>query len=138
MARPTNALIVDDEPHVRLFVKMLLKQLGIQDTWEAGDGVQALALVAQHNPELVLLDINLPQMSGIEVLAALQQERRGLPVIMISAQSSMKTVLECVKLGAIAYILKHSPKAEALKMLGEAIDSLDGEEPEAEGEGAIT
>lgn len=130
MARPTNALIVDDEPHVRMFVKMLLKQVGIQDTWEAGDGVQALAMVAQHNPHLVLLDINLPLMSGVEVLAALQQDRRNLPVIMISAQSSMKTVLECVKLGATAYILKHSPKAEALKMLGEAVDSLDGEEVE--------
>jgi two-component system chemotaxis response regulator CheY len=128
MARPTNALIVDDEPHVRLFVKMLLKQVGIERTWEAGDGVQALAMVAQHDPELVLLDINLPMMSGVEVLASLQQERRHLPVIMISAQSSMKTVLECVKLGATAYILKHSPKAEALKMLREAVDSLEGDD----------
>ena len=77
MARPTNALIVDDEPHVRIFVKMLLKQQGIETTWEAGDGVQALAMVAQHNPELVMLDINLPMMSGIEVLSCLTEERKG-------------------------------------------------------------
>lgn len=135
MARPTNALIVDDEPHVRLFVKLLLKQLGIENTWEAGDGVKALAMVAEHNPQLVLLDINLPMMSGLEVLGELGRERRHLPVIMISSQSAMKTVLECVKLGAIAYILKHSPKAEALKMLREALDSLeadDGHEGESE------
>lgn len=139
MARPTNALIVDDEPHVRLFVKLLLKQLGIENTWEAADGVKALAMVAEHNPQLVLLDINLPMMSGLEVLGELGRERRHLPVIMISSQSAMKTVLECVKLGAVAYILKHSPKAEALKMLREALDSLeadDGHEGEGEEGGA--
>jgi len=129
MARPTNALIVDDEAHVRVFVKMLLKQQGIETTWEARDGVQALALVAQHDPELVMLDINLPLMSGLEVLAALQAERPELPVIMVSSQSSMKTVTECVKLGATSYILKHSPRAEAAKMLGEALAGL-GDEPE--------
>lgn len=124
MARPTNALIVDDEAHVRVFVRLLLKQFGIEQTWEASDGVQALAMIAEHQPELVMLDINLPMMSGLEVLAALQHERWSPPVIMISAQSSMKTVTECVKLGATAYILKHSPRPVALKMLGEALDRL--------------
>lgn len=124
MARPTNALIVDDEAHVRVFVRLLLKQFGIEQTWEASDGVRALAMIAQHQPELVMLDINLPMMSGLEVLAALQHERWSPPVIMISSQSSMKTVTECVKLGATAYILKHSPRPVALKMLGEALDGL--------------
>lgn len=135
MARPTNALIVDDEAHVRVFVKLLLKQQGIEATWEAGDGAQALAMVAQHNPELVMLDINLPIMSGLEVLAALQQERPELPVIMVSSQSSMKTVMECVKLGATSYILKHSPRAEAAKMLGETLAVLGAEDCEEEGDG---
>lgn len=126
MARPNNALIVDDEAHVRVFVRTLLKQVGIEETWEAGDGAQALAMIAKHQPDLVMLDINLPMMSGLEVLAALQEEPGSPPVIMMSAQSSMKTVLDCVKLGAVAYILKHSPKAEALKLLREALDQLDG------------
>ena len=120
MPRPTNALIVDDEAHVRQFVKLLLKQQGIEQTWEAANGTQALAMVAQHNPQLVMLDINLPLMSGLEVLGALTQERRHRPVIMMTSQSSMKTVLECVKLGATAYILKHSPRAEAVKALADA------------------
>ncbi len=140
MARPTNALIVDDEAHVRVFVRLLLKQFGIEEIWEAGDGVRALAMIAQHRPELVMLDINLPMMSGVEVLAALHDEPWSPPVIMISAQSSMKTVTECVKLGATAYILKHSPRPVALKMLGEALDRLaqaqpaDGEDEVADGE----
>jgi CheY-like chemotaxis protein len=124
MPRPTNALIVDDEAHVRQFVKLLLKQQGIEQTWEAANGTQALAMVAQHDPELVMLDINLPLMSGLEVLGALTQERRRRPVIMLTSQSSMKTVLECVKLGATAYILKHSPRAEAAKALADALDGL--------------
>ncbi len=135
MARPTNALIVDDEAHVRVFVRLLLKQVGIEQTWEAGDGVQALAMIAQHRPELVMLDINLPMMGGLEVLAALQHERSSPPVIMMSSQSSMKTVTECVRLGATAYILKHSPRPVAFKMLKEALDGLeDAPQPEDEDE----
>jgi CheY-like chemotaxis protein len=125
MSRPTNALIVEDEPHVRAFVRLLLKEVGITKTWEAADGAQALAMVAEHQPGLVLLDINMPVMNGLEVLQLLQEQQPDLPVIMLSSQSAMKTVLECVKLGAVAYILKHSPPAEALKMLREAIGVLE-------------
>ena len=136
MPRPTNALIVDDEAHVRLFAKLLLKQHGIEQTWEAANGQEALAMVRQHNPELVILDISLPILSGLEVLATLRQERRRQPVIMLTAQSSIGTVLECVNLGASAYILKHSPKGAAAKALADVLDGLaeasDGiEEPEA-------
>jgi len=132
MARPTNALIVEDEPHVRAFVRLMLKNVGITSTWEAADGTQALAMVAEHQPELVMLDINLPMMNGLEVLKLLHDQRPELPVIMLSSQSAMKTVLECVKLGAVAYILKHSPPAEALKMLRDAIDSLEDEAADEE------
>jgi CheY-like chemotaxis protein len=128
MPRPTNALIVEDEAHVRVFLRLLLKECGIDSTWEAVDGTQAIALVAQHRPDLVLLDINLPIMNGLEVLQMLHDEHPGLPVIMVTSQSAMKTVLECVKLGAIAYILKHSAKAEALGMLQEALADLEAKD----------
>ena len=128
MPRPTNALIVEDEAHVRVFLRLLLKECGIETTWEAADGTQAIALVAQHQPELVLLDINLPIMNGLEVLQILHDEQPGLPVIMVTSQSAMKTVLECVKLGAIAYILKHSTKDDALKMLQEALADLEAKD----------
>ena len=136
MPRPTNALIVDDESHVRVFVKLLLKQQGIEQTWEAANGKEALAMVRQHNPELVMLDINLPLLSGLEVLGTLRQERWRQPVIMLTSQSSIKTVLECVNLGATGYILKHSPKAEAAKALADALDGLAEESDAAEEPGA--
>lgn len=130
MARPTTALIVDDEPHVRVFVRLLLKEVGITTTWEAGDGAQGLAMVAQHRPEFVVLDVNLPVMNGLEMLARLHAEAPDLPVLMLSSESAMKTVLEAVRLGAIGYILKHSPKDEALKNLREALDQFEEEEAE--------
>ncbi len=133
MPRPTNALIIEDESHVRLFLRLLLKECGIENVWEAGDGGEGLAMVEAHQPELVLLDINLPVMNGLEVLRLIQEEKQpGLPVIMVSSQSAMKTVLECVRLGAAAYILKHSERADALKMLREALDGLTDDAP-AEG-----
>jgi len=132
MSRPTNALIVDDEPHVRVYLRLLLKEVGIETTWDAVDGAQAIAMAALHRPELVLLDINLPMLNGLEVLEQLGKMLPGVPVIMVTAQGAMKTVLEAVKLGAVAYILKHSPKAEAVRMLREALDNLDAPTDEAE------
>jgi CheY-like chemotaxis protein len=134
MPRPTNALIVDDEPHVRVFLRLLLKEVGIETVWEATDGAQALALARLHQPELVLLDINLPVMSGLEVLAHLGRMLPAVPVIMVTSQGAMITVVECVKLGARAYILKQSPKAEALKILREVLDCSDAV-PDGEEEG---
>lgn len=128
MPRPVNALIVDDEPHVRLFVRLLLREVGISQTWEAADGNQALQMIEQYDPQLVLLDINLPLVSGPEILEQMHEVRPEIPVIMVTAQSAMKSVMECAKLGAIAYILKHSPRAEALKMLREAVDGLATDE----------
>ena len=132
MSRPTNALIVDDEPHVRVYLRLLLKEVGIETTWDAVDGAQALAMAALHRPELVLLDINLPMLNGLEVLEQLGKMLPGVPVIMVTAQGAMKTVLEAIKLGAVAYILKHSSKAEATRMLREALDNLEAPADEAE------
>ena len=127
MPRPTNALIVDDEAHVRAYLRLLLKEAGIESVWEAADGAQALVMVGEHRPELVLLDVNLPMMNGLEVLRHLTAEYPHLPVIMVTSQSAMKTVLESAKLGATAYILKHSPRAEALELLREALAQLAGD-----------
>ena len=92
MPRPVNALIVDDEAHVRVLIRMLLKQLGIETVWEAADGSAALDQAAAHKPNVILLDINLPQVGGLEVLAKLKAAHPSIPVIIVSSQSTMKTV----------------------------------------------
>src|SRR5688572_25862487 len=117
MARPTNALIVDDESHVRAFLRLLLRELGITDCWEAADGVSAVQLAQEHKPGIVLLDINLPGLNGLQVLAQLKQVDPDLPVVIVTAQGAISTVSEAVRLGAMGYLLKHRPKDETLKAL---------------------
>ena len=131
MARPKNTLLVDDEAHVRAFMRLLLRELGIEECWEAADGASAIHLAKHHKPDLVLLDINLPGMSGLQVLGQLKQLSPELPVVMATAQSSMSTVSEAVRLGASGYLLKHCPKEETLEALRDILDSLS-EEPEAD------
>jgi DNA-binding NarL/FixJ family response regulator len=136
MPRPVNALIIDDEAHVRVLLRVLLKQLGIETVWEAPDGSTALEQAAAHKPDVILLDINLPQVGGLEVLAKLKAAHPRIPVIIVSSQSTMKTVIQSRELGAAAYVLKHAPKSEVLQMLSDAFDEIagrSGEEPAADG-----
>lgn len=126
MPRPANALIVDDEAHVRVLIRMLLKQLGVETVWDAADGNEALEKAAAHRPNVILLDINLPQVGGLEVLAKLKAAHPEIPVIIVSSQSTLKTVNQTRELGAEAYVLKHAPKSEVLQMLAEAFDNIGG------------
>src|SRR4051812_24909526 len=106
MARPTNALIVDDEPHVRVFLRLLLKELGIPVLWEGADGNAAIELTVRHKPELVLLDINLPILSGLEALAQLRGLEPDIPVVMVTSQTALGSVQTASRLGAAGYVLK--------------------------------
>ena len=135
MPRPINALIIDDEAHVRVLIRVLLKQLGIETVWEAADGSTALEQAQAHKPDVILLDINLPQVGGLEVLAKLKAAHPKIPVIIVSSQSTMKTVIQSRELGAAAYVLKHAPKSEVLQMLSDAFDEIaeGGEEPAGDG-----
>lgn len=133
MARPTNALIVDDEAHVRMFARLLLAELGITNVWEGNNGQRAIDLAREHQPELVLLDVNMPVMGGIEALAELKAANPDLPVVMLSSENAMQTVRDAARLGAMGYILKQSPKDEALESLRELVEALaEGEEESTE------
>lgn len=127
MPRPTNTLIVDDEPHVRTFLRRVLKEPGIEQTWEAGDGEQALAGIEQHRPELVLLDVNMPLINGLEVLKRAKELDPDPAVIVVTSESSLKTVQEAVRLGASSYVLKHRPKNDVGQAVGDALDALEDE-----------
>jgi two-component system, OmpR family, response regulator len=125
MPRPRSVLIVDDEQHVRAYLKALLTQAGIKTFWEADDGEKALVVARKEKPELVVLDINMPNASGTEVLPRFKAEFPNLPVIMVTAENAMGTVLKCNELSADGYILKQQPKEVFLEMLTDALDALD-------------
>jgi DNA-binding NarL/FixJ family response regulator len=126
MPRPVNALIVDDEAHVRVLLGALLKQLGVKTTWEAADGTAGIAQAALHSPDVVLLDINLPEISGLDVLSRLKAEHPAIPVIMVSAQNTVRTVARANELGAAGYVVKYAAKSEVLQMLSDALDKIGG------------
>ncbi len=125
MPRPRSALIVDDEPHVRVYLRMLLKQLGIEQIWEASDGLQAVEMFRIEHPEVVLLDIVMPGQLGPNVVDDLRRIDPDVSVIVVTSQIAIKTVEDMHSKGAIAYVLKHTPRDQMVKMLAEALDGVD-------------
>ena len=109
---PGNLLIVDDEPQIIQVVKGILQDEGFEVT-TAPDGETALKLAAAEPPDLVLLDINLPGLDGLEVLSELKKRQPMLPVIMISAYGSVENAVKATRLGAYDFIEK-PPNADKI------------------------
>jgi len=106
----SDVLVVDDSAAIRKILTRVLRQTGmaIQTIHEAGDGQEALALMAQHRIDLVLSDINMPTMDGLQLLASLKAspQWRNIPVVMITTEGGETKVAEAVKLGAAGYVRK--------------------------------
>jgi DNA-binding response OmpR family regulator len=98
-------LLVDDGDMTRRFYADLLTEHGY-DVAAAASGPAALALLASHPVEVVVLDIVMPGMSGLEVLQRLQAERPGLPVIILTGHPTSQNAIAALKLGAVDFIVK--------------------------------
>ena len=109
---PGNLLVVDDEPQIIRVVSGILQDEGFEVT-TAPDGETALKLAAAEPPDLVLLDINLPGLDGLEVLSELKRRQPLLPVIMISAYGSVENAVKATRLGAYDFIEK-PPNADKI------------------------
>jgi CheY-like chemotaxis protein len=114
-------LLVDDEPHVRKYVGLLARGLGSPVIFEASNGEEALALYAQKSPDLVLLDVNLPGMDGVQVLSAILAQDPDAVVVMLTSLANRQTIDECLRLGAVSYIRKDTPKEAILAELSAVI-----------------
>jgi two-component system, NtrC family, response regulator AtoC len=101
----TRVLIVDDDPASRRLLEVRLRPLEC-DVATAGNGEQALAAIRKDVPDLVLLDLQMPRMGGIEVLRALPKDEINVPVIVITAHGSIETAVEAMKEGAYDFITK--------------------------------
>ncbi len=103
--RPVTVMVVDDEPRVcQLFERILVEEGYLVVT--ATSGRQALALAAEASPALVLLDIVMPGMDGVATLRELRRQGHTCPVVMLTAQGTLQTAREAMKLGAYDYITK--------------------------------
>lgn len=129
MSFPGKILLVDDEVHIRKFVSLILKQLGDPVITEAGNGEDALVAYRAGRPELVLLDVNMPRMDGMETLRKLKEIDPTCVVIMLTSLANRESVERALELGAVNYIRKDTPKDEIAQALKEIF-----EEPSAPSE----
>lgn len=97
-------LIVDDEPDIRRTLALVFS--GSYAVVEAGDAAAALKLAADENPDLVFLDVVMPDMSGIEVLEVLKRGRPALPVIMLTGEQDLEVAKRSLEFGATMYVTK--------------------------------
>lgn len=118
-------LIVDDEPKIVRLAKDYLERSGFR-TLPAGDGITALAAARQEKPDLVVLDLNLPGMDGLDVCRALRRES-SVPVIMLTARAEETDRLIGLELGADDYIVKPFSPRELVARVRAVLRRTQGE-----------
>jgi two-component system chemotaxis response regulator CheY len=115
MSQPTDMkfLIVDDFSTMRRIVRNLLKEIGYANADEAEDGIAALAKLKGGGFDFVVSDINMPNMNGFELLAAIKAEPalKHLPVLMVTAEAKKEDIVSAAQGGAAGYIVKPFTKA---------------------------
>lgn len=104
-SRP-SAIIVDDSSTIRLLLKGVLSELGVNILGQAGNGEEAVRAAQAHQPDLVFLDVNMPVMSGLEALPKIRQNSPKTRVIMVTGETSKALVQQAAALGACGYIVK--------------------------------
>lgn len=121
-------LIADDEPGIRSLVKMTLEN-DAYEIMEASDGVQALALVKDHRPQLVLLDVSMPGMSGFEVCRAIRADPllKEIRVIMLTAMAQEADLAEGVAAGVDDYFTKPFSPVALIRKVEEVFDGTGDE-----------
>jgi DNA-binding NarL/FixJ family response regulator len=107
-------MVVDDHPMWRDAVARDLTEAGYEVTATASSGAQALRLVAAARPDVVILDLQLPGMSGVEVTRGLRAAGDHIKVLVLSASGEHQDVLDAVKAGAAGYLVKSAGRAEFL------------------------
>ncbi|WP_234422685.1 response regulator transcription factor [Sphingomonas aurantiaca] len=116
---PRTILVVDDDPHIRQLLVFALDKAGL-GAIEAADGEAALALVETHAPELVVLDINMPRMDGLEVCRRLRggEGRADIPILFLSSRDDEIDRVLGIELGADDYVVKpFSPREVVARVM---------------------
>lgn len=113
-------LVVDDHPFIRLALGTVLAQAGHEVVAEADNGVEAISLIRQHNPQLVLLDVTMPKLDGIAVINRIKRFEMTTRIIIFTSLASEYYALRCIKAGASGFI----SKTDDLGTVAEAIQSV--------------
>lgn len=120
-------LVVDDQHSVHMYLQKALDfaSMGFDDVLHAQNGAQALALIRAHHPQIMLLDIQMPQMNGLQLLEALRRE--GIPrpeTIVLTAYNEFDYAKRCIEFGVSRYVLKPIDPQEITALLTEAFQTV--------------
>ncbi len=136
-----NVLIVDDSLSMRSVIKKTIKVSGFKvgEYLEASDGKEALKILADAWVDLVLTDINMPNMNGLELITTMHDDQilRSIPVVMVTTEGSEKSIQKSMEMGAKGYIKKPFQPEDIKRVLnsimGEAEDGESGDDESDEG-----
>lgn len=131
-----KVLIVDDNDLMRTLLRGMLRGEEYQVVGEARNGIQAVEMVQKIKPDIVCLDVMMPEMDGLEALQAMKQAKPDLIVVMITGNPSVENVQESIQHGAAGFIVKPFNTAKVLDTLSHAWSHMkaikEAEEPPAE------
>jgi DNA-binding NarL/FixJ family response regulator len=113
MSESLKLVLADDHALVRAGIRTLLEKIpGVQIVAESGDGRETIALVAAQNPDVVVMDISMPGMNGLEATARIVKDRPQTKVLMLSMHTAENYVLQALRAGATGYLLKDAATEE--------------------------
>ena len=123
MKNPLTVVIADDHPMFRSGVRQALERDSeLKVLAEAGDGATALQLIREHRPQVAVLDINMPKMSGLEVARALSKEKESPAIVLLTMFDDEEMLNEAMDLGVKAYLLKESASIDVSNAVHAAME----------------
>ena len=120
-SEPLQILVADDEPNMRKVLRAMLEHDGY-DVHLAEDGAAALEVLENHHVDVLITDLRMPEIDGMELLKRVHGARESMPVIMITAHGTVDTAVEAIKLGAFDYITKPFEGDELIIAVKRAIE----------------
>lgn len=116
-----TALLVDDELYFRRFISQVIGKSGVSNIVQAADGFEAVTQFEATKPDMVILDINMPNKNGLATLRDLRKTSDEVPIFMLTSKANEYIVEQCVVDGADFFLRKDVPANELSQQLGELI-----------------
>jgi DNA-binding NtrC family response regulator len=118
-------LLIDDEEQILTAYRMILRSSGINDVLSISDSREALTALASQPVALIVLDLHMPHLSGMELLPKIVRDFPHIPVILVTANDEIDTVVECMKMGAFDYMVKPVDSSRLVASVKKAQDMCD-------------
>lgn len=124
---PIRVVLADDHTMLREGLRRSLAALGIDVVGEAGDGLQALDMISQHSPDVVLMDVTMPVLDGIETTRRVRSEHPDVHVVVLSMHADEELRSDALAAGASSYLVKDCATSEIISALHAAVGRVQAE-----------